>query len=139
MLSRFQILRIVKKFERKGSVKDERHFKSWPSKKVKEWWEHWQSEVLSLRKHQESQSGQCLGTFIYVLYNSCDYHINGKLPISGVKMYTSCQHVTREKWNWKVQCRYMGHWRPCFVVCNRRCQAVDVILSMEQNRGTTTN
>jgi hypothetical protein len=33
MLSRFQILRIVKKFERKGSVKDERHLHPGPPKK----------------------------------------------------------------------------------------------------------
>lgn len=33
VLSRFQILRIVKKFEQKGSVKDERHFIPGPPKK----------------------------------------------------------------------------------------------------------
>lgn len=33
VLSRFQILRIVKKFERKGSVKDERHLNPGPPKK----------------------------------------------------------------------------------------------------------
>lgn len=33
VLSIFQILKIVKKFERKGSVKDERHFNPGPPKK----------------------------------------------------------------------------------------------------------
>lgn len=58
-MSRFQILRIVKTYKRKGSENDQRHFNPSPPKKSRS--DENIDKVRSMRKHQESQSGQCSG------------------------------------------------------------------------------